>query len=78
MEKNITVYTTTHCPYCTMLKGFLSQNNIPFNEVNVEKDPAMMRKIVNQTGQMGVPQTEINGKWVIGFDPESIVEALEQ
>ncbi len=78
MEKNITVYTTTQCPYCTMLKGFLSQNNIPFKEVNVEKDPIMMQKIVKQTGQMGVPQTEINGKWVIGFDPEKIMDALKQ
>lgn len=48
-----------------MLKGFLSQNNIPFTEVNVEKDLLMMQKVVKQTGQMGVPQTEINGKWVI-------------
>lgn len=78
MEKNITVYTTTQCPYCTMLKGFLTQKNIPFKEVNVEKDPLMMQKIVKQTGQMGVPQTEINGKWIIGFDPESIMEALKQ
>ncbi|HAM80653.1 glutaredoxin family protein [Ornithinibacillus bavariensis] len=76
MEKNITVYTTTHCPYCTMLKGFLSQKNIPFKEVNVEENPEMMYKIVKQTGQMGVPQTEINDKWVIGFDPESIIAAL--
>lgn len=29
MEKIITVYTTTHWPYCTMLKDFLAQNNTP-------------------------------------------------
>ena len=78
MEKNITVYTTAQCPYCTMLKGFLNQNNIPFKEVNVEKDPIMMQKVVKQTGQMGVPQTEIDGKWVIGFDPERIMDTLKQ
>ncbi|MDN4493042.1 glutaredoxin domain-containing protein [Ureibacillus aquaedulcis] len=77
MEKNVTVYTTTTCPYCTMVKGFLSQNNIPFKEVNVENDPAMMQKVVDQTGQMGVPQTEIDGKWVLGFDPTRILEALK-
>lgn len=78
MENNITVYTTTQCPYCTMLKGFLSQKDIPFEEVNVENDPIIMQRLVNETGQMGVPQTEINGKWVIGYDPESILKALEQ
>lgn len=77
MENNITVYTTTQCPFCHMLKGFLAQNNISFQEVNVERDPIAMQRVVNKTGQMGVPQTEINGKWVIGFDPESIMEAMK-
>ncbi|AEH53832.1 NrdH-redoxin [Weizmannia acidilactici] len=74
---NVTVYTTTHCPFCAMLKNFLNGQNIPYREVNVERDPAMMRKLVATTGQIGVPQTEINGKWVIGFDPEGIMQALQ-
>ena len=77
MEKSITVYTTTQCPYCTMSKGFLTQNNIPFKEINVEKDPIMMQNVEKQTGQMGVPQTEIDGNWVLGFAPEKIIEALK-
>jgi len=77
MEKDVTVYTTTRCPYCKMVKNFLSQNNVPFKEVNVEKEPAMMQKLIQTTGQMGVPQTEINGKWIVGYDPQSIAEALQ-
>ncbi|KWZ84022.1 hypothetical protein HMPREF3213_01081 [Heyndrickxia coagulans] len=60
-----------------MLKNFLNGQNIPYREVNVERVPAMMRKLVATTGQIGVPQTEINGKWVIGFDPEGIMQALQ-
>lgn len=78
MSKDITVYTTTQCPYCTMLKRFLSEDNIPFKEVNGENNPEQMEKVVKQTGQMGVPQTEIDGQWVIGFDPESIKQVIEQ
>jgi glutaredoxin 3 len=74
---SITVYTTTRCPYCVMLKNFLSSQNIPFHEVNVEKNPKMMQQLVNTTGQMGVPQTEVNGKWIIGFDPNNIMMALK-
>ena len=33
MKNNVTVYTTTSCPFCTMLKGFLQQNGIPFKEL---------------------------------------------
>lgn len=60
---HVTVYTTTTCPYCVMLTNFLSEKNITFNEVNVEKDPKAMQKVVATTGQMGVPQTEVNGQW---------------
>ncbi|WP_226037603.1 glutaredoxin family protein [Aquibacillus saliphilus] len=73
---SITIYTTTQCPYCVMLKNFLSEKNIPFKELNVEKDPIMMQKVVNTTGQMGVPQTEVNGHWILGFDPNKIMEVL--
>ncbi|HLR81090.1 MAG TPA: glutaredoxin family protein [Bacillota bacterium] len=73
---NVTVYTTSQCPYCVMIKNFLNDKEIPFKEVNVETKPEMMQQLVQKTGQMGVPQTEINGKWVVGFDPNRIMAAL--
>ena len=75
---SVTVYTTTTCPYCVMLKNFLIDQKISFKEVNVEKEPMMMQKLVQTTGQLGVPQTEVNGKWVVGFDPNNIMMALEK
>ena len=74
---DITVYTTSTCPFCVMTKNFLSDNNIPFKEVNVEHSHEAMQYVVSKTGQMGVPQTEINGNWVIGFDPERIKHELK-
>lgn len=73
---HITVYTTSTCPYCVMLTNFLKEQNIPYKEVNVENDELTMQRVVNETGQFGVPQTEINGTWVLGFDPEKIIAAL--
>lgn len=69
---DITVYTTNTCPYCTMLKKYLKSVGLPFKEVNVQLDQNAAAKLVEATGQLGVPQTNINGHWVIGFDPESI------
>ena len=68
----ITVYTTTTCPYCVMLKNFLNSEGLSYKEVNVQLDQQAASKLVATTGQYGVPQTEINGQWVLGFDPESI------
>jgi glutaredoxin 3 len=71
--KNVTVYTTNTCPYCVMLKNFLTDQGIPFTEVNVQQNPVEASKLVETTGQMGVPQTNIDGKWVLGFDPQTIL-----
>jgi glutaredoxin 3 len=57
-----------------MLKNFLREQGIPFTEVNVQLDPAAARKLVATTGQIGVPQTKIDEQWVLGFDPETIMQ----
>ena len=59
-----------------MLKNFLSEQNIPYTEVNVETKPEIIDRLVKTTGQMGVPQTEVNGQWIVGFDPNNIMMAL--
>ena len=74
----ITVYTSNHCRYCVMLKNFLSDQNISYQEVNVITNPAIMQQLVEKTGQLGVPQTEVNGQWVVGYDPNSIMSALRK
>lgn len=73
----ITVYTTNTCPYCTMLKNFLNTQGLAFKEVNVQQDQAAANKLVEATGQMGVPQSQINGQWVLGFDPETIMTLVK-
>ena len=72
-----TLYVTSTCPFCTMMENYLTEQNIPFQTINVQKDMEAARRLVETTGQTGVPQTEINGKWIIGFDPESVQEALQ-
>ncbi|QBP41738.1 MULTISPECIES: glutaredoxin family protein [Paenisporosarcina] len=76
MKSKVTVYSSTTCPYCDMMKNFLVQNKIEFTEVNVQSDPAAAQKLVETTGQMGVPQTNINGQWVLGFDPNRVLELV--
>lgn len=60
-----------------MMKNFLKDKDIIFHEVNVQKDPVAANKLVATTGQMGVPQTEVNGKWVLGFDPDTLMSLLK-
>ncbi|MFK2825472.1 glutaredoxin family protein [Bacillus sp. B190/17] len=73
----VTVYSTNTCPYCTMMKNFLQEKNVPFTEVNVQQDREAAQRLVETTGQMGVPQTEINGQWVLGYDPDAVMKLLK-
>ncbi len=51
-----------------MVKEFLSQRGIDFEERDVSRNPSYAQELVRSTGQMGVPVTIINGQVVVGFD----------
>jgi glutaredoxin 3 len=72
----IKVYSTPTCPWCRMLKDYLKEKNIEFENVDVSIDSKAASDMVAKSGQMGVPQTEINGKMIVGFDREAIDEEL--
>ena len=74
---NVTVYTTPTCPYCRMVKQFLSQKGIPFVEKDVSADRAAAMYMVQRTGQQGVPVTEIDGQFVVGFDRPRLEQLLQ-
>lgn len=78
MSSNVTVYSTSTCPYCDMMKNFLKEQGVPFKEVNVQQDPEAGQKLVETTGQIGVPQTEVNGEWVLGYDPNKLMELIKK
>ena len=75
---NVTVYTTPTCPYCNMVKQFLSQRGIRFIEKDVSVDQAAAVNMVRRTGQQGVPVTEIDNQFVIGFDRPRLEQLLKQ
>ncbi|GAA0302972.1 glutaredoxin [Gracilibacillus halotolerans] len=78
MKSDVTIYTTTMCPVCQMVRQFLTNINVDYNEVNVDFRPIEMMKLIGKTKRLTVPQTNIHGKWVFGFNPEGILQALEQ
>ncbi len=75
-RRNVTVYTTPTCSWCTTIKRHLQENGIPYREVNVEADQKAAEEMVRKSGQQGVPQTEINGQIVVGFDKTRINSLL--
>jgi glutaredoxin 3 len=64
---NITVYSTDPCSFCTRAKALLDQRGLPYDEVNLAKDPAGRMRLVELTGMMSFPQVVIDGEVVGGF-----------
>ncbi|MBU0635790.1 glutaredoxin family protein [Candidatus Micrarchaeota archaeon] len=74
---SVSVYTTTTCPYCTMVKEYLKSHNVDFQEINVGEDQEKAQEMIQKSGQTGVPVLDINGKIIIGFNRDAIKEALD-
>ncbi|ADD03505.1 glutaredoxin-like protein, YruB-family [Thermoanaerobacter mathranii subsp. mathranii str. A3] len=72
----VTVYTTPSCPWCNATKAYLRQHNIPFREIDVSKNPSAAAELVRRSGQRGVPQTDIDGTIVVGFDKAKLNQLL--
>jgi glutaredoxin-like YruB-family protein len=75
-QKRVTVYSTPTCSWCTTLKNHLKHNGIKYSEIDVSKDQKAAEAMVRKSGQQGVPQMDINGTMVIGFDKVKINKLL--
>lgn len=75
-EHLVVVYTTDVCPWCTRVKGYLRQHGVRFREINVQNDQQAARRMIERSGQQGVPQLDIDGLMVVGFDKPRIDSLL--
>lgn len=77
----ITIYSTTTCPYCVMLKSWLQSKSVEFTDYLVDKNPIAAEHMVNLSGQMGVPFSTIeyddgSMEKILGFDRPRFEAAL--
>jgi glutaredoxin-like YruB-family protein len=72
----VKVYSTPTCPYCEILKQFLTDKGIQFESIDVSDNEAAQNYIFEKTGKMAVPITEIDDEIVVGFDRAKIIELL--
>ncbi len=75
-QKNVTVYSTPSCIWCNTLKSYLRQHKVLFTDLDISRDENAAQELVRRSGQMGVPQTEIGGEMIVGFNKARINELL--
>ncbi len=67
--KNVEIYTTPICGFCTAAKRLLSSKNVEFTEYNVMLKPALRAEMTQRAnGGRTVPQIFIGDEHVGGCD----------
>jgi glutaredoxin-like YruB-family protein len=72
----VEVYTTPTCGFCHQLKGYLEQRGVAFTEHDVSRDAQAATRMVQLSGQRGVPVSVIDGEVVVGFNRPAIEQLL--
>lgn len=67
MNKEITLYTWAHCPYCSGAKIFLDNKGLKYTEIDIHNNNEMRRKLQEKTNHYTVPFIFIGETFVGGF-----------
>lgn len=73
--KNIVVYTSSTCPYCTMVKEYLKNKGFEYSEKNVSTDVQARQELMKK-GHTGVPVVYVDDTEIVGFDKAKLDEIL--
>lgn len=64
----VVVYSTDPCSYCARAKALLRSRAIPFQEINLARDPDGRARLSRKTGLMTFPQILIDDVPIGGWD----------
>lgn len=73
--KNVVIYSSDGCRYCTIAKDFFRSKDINYTERNISQDADARQFLMNRK-IMGVPFIMIDDVEIKGFDKDKITEAL--
>jgi glutaredoxin-like YruB-family protein len=72
----VIVYSGPGCPACGTAEAYLRRRGVSFRVVDISRDPHAAERLVRRSGQMAVPQIDIDGHLVVGFNQAKIERLL--
>jgi len=66
--KEVLIYTTDYCPYCTRIKAFFEKKGVPFREIDLSNDQEGREALTAKTKLRTVPQVFIGETFIGGHD----------
>ena len=81
MPKNITIFTTNTCAYCSMVKRWLGAKGYKYEEVNLDEHPHRQQEALAISGALTVPITVVtkhddSQQVVVGFNLAQLAPAV--
>ncbi len=81
MVKNITIFTTNTCAYCVMVKKYLTNKGIGYEEVNLDQNPERQAEAQRLSGALTVPVTVVTHQddsqdVIVGFNLGRLAPAV--
>lgn len=81
MVKNITIFTTNTCAYCTMVKKYLDIKGSKYDVVNLDEHPERRAEAMRLSGATTVPVTVVtkhddSQQVVVGYNLQTLAPAL--
>ena len=77
-DTKILVYGAEWCGFCHQVMKYLDGFKIPYEYINLDKEPKRAEEAVTKSGQMGIPVTDVDGTIIVGFDRPKIDAALKE
>jgi glutaredoxin 3 len=63
----IKLYSTDACSFCVRAKALLDARGLPYEELNLARDPDGRAELARRTGMLSFPQIVIGDEVVGGF-----------
>ena len=68
INMNLIVYCSPWCRDCHVAKRWLAENNISYEEINIDEEPDAAEEVIRRTGKRAIPQFVLNGQWVQPYE----------
>jgi glutaredoxin-like YruB-family protein len=77
-QPKVVIFTQPDCPPCHVVKEFLSERGIVFEERDVTRDPSAVQDLVQKYKSHSTPTLLVGDEVMIGFDPDRLDQLLEK
>lgn len=81
MPKDVTIFTTTTCGSCSMVKRYLQSKGVSYSEVNLDQNPERQAEATAISGAVTVPvtvvtKTDDTKEVVVGYNLAKLAPAV--